>query len=55
MIRRTLTRTQKALVLIAIGYAVAGLLAWSVMQAPRWEVRPAQHGPIRPFPTPTSR
>lgn len=55
MIRRTLTRRQKAMVLVAVGYAVAGLLAWSVSVSASWDVRPAQHGPVEPAPRPEGR
>lgn len=56
MIRRTLTPTTKALVLLAVMYLTAGALAWAVNAAATWDhVRPAQHGPVRPAPDPTTR
>lgn len=50
--RRTWSRRTKALVLVAVMYAVAFGLAAAITAAAEFEVRTAQHGPVVPAPTP---
>lgn len=58
MIRPTMTPATKTIALLAAMYLAAWALVWVIDAGARIDhghIRPAQHGDIRPFPTPTTR
>lgn len=55
MTPRSLSRQTRGWLLVAAMYLLAGALVLAIYAAATWDhVGPAQHGPVRPAPDPTT-